>query len=271
VPRTSVSQTRPDVLASLSAIDVARPADLILRQLRHLIATETLRPGDRIPAERDLARQFGVGRSHVRDALRRLEFYGILKTQPQSGTVVASLGGVALTSLIGNVIALDRDDIAAILETRVILEIETARLAAERASREDRQAIAQAQQAFRAKALTGDPALQEDLALHLAIAHAAHNAVLASLVGMIAPDVMRHHGEQRTCTRSRLDAVIDEHQTICAAIASRNPTDAAAAMGLHAQMARKQYERQRALNVVPVEGRNTARAQQGRRTRKRTR
>src|SRR5215467_2346612 len=104
--RTSVSQTRPDVLASLSAIDVARPADLILRQLRHLIATETLRPGDRIPAERDLARQFGVGRSHVRDALRRLEFYGILKTQPQSGTVVASLGGVALTSLIGNVIAL---------------------------------------------------------------------------------------------------------------------------------------------------------------------
>jgi GntR family transcriptional repressor for pyruvate dehydrogenase complex len=241
--RVSAALSRPDLLASLSVIDVERPADLILRQLRQLIAAGSLKPGDRMPAERDLAQQFRVGRSHVRDALRRLEFYGILKTNPQSGTVVARLGVPALTNLIGNVLALDRDDIAALLETRVILEIETARLAAERASPADLKAISGAQQAFRAKAAQGDPALQEDLTLHLAMAQAAHNAVLASLVGLIAPDVMRHHGEHGTCSRSRLAAVIDEHDAICEAIRAHDAPAAAAAMGRHAQKARDQYDR----------------------------
>ena len=243
--RPAASGSRLDVLASLSAVAVERPADQILKQLKQLIATGAVRPGDRMPAERELAQQFGVGRSHVREALRRLEFYGILKTQPQSGTVVARLGVGALTHLIGNVLALDRDDIAALLETRVILEVETARLAAERAAAADLDAIAKAQRAFIARATAGDPALQEDLSLHLAIAHAAHNAVLASLVGLIAPDVMRQHGEHQTCTRARLDSVVDEHQAICDAIAARDVGAAGAAMQRHALMARAQYDRRR--------------------------
>jgi len=249
MPRVPAS---PNLLASLSAIEVERPAELILRQLRQLLAAGTLRPGDRLPAERELARQFGVGRSHVRDALRRLEFYGILETHPQSGTVVARLGVAALNNLIGNVLALDRDDIAAMLETRVILEVETARLAAERASAAQRRAIALAQDSFRNKALAGDPALAEDLDLHLAIAEASRNAVLASLVGLIAPDIMRHHGQQKTCDKARLVAVVDEHQAICDAIAARDPARAAAAMDEHARMAREQYRRTPGARVVPV-------------------
>jgi DNA-binding GntR family transcriptional regulator len=54
---------------------------------------------------------------------------------------------------------------------------------------------------------------------------------------------MRHHGEQNTCSRARLVAVIDEHQAICDAIAARDPEGAAAAMRLHASMARAQYDR----------------------------
>jgi len=243
---------RSSILSSLSAIEVARPSELILQQLRQLIGSGGLRPGDRLPAERDLARQFGVGRSHVRDALRRLEFYGILETHPQSGTVVARLGVAALNNLIGNVLALDSDDIAALLETRVILEVETARLAAERATAAQLRAIAHAQDAFRAKAREGDPALDEDLALHLAIADAARNAVLASLVGLIAPDVMRHHGEHKTCNVQRLVAVVAEHQAICDAIAARNPARAATAMENHARMARDQYRRAPGARVVPV-------------------
>jgi GntR family transcriptional repressor for pyruvate dehydrogenase complex len=249
--RAPAPHSRASLLASLSAIDVARPSELILRQLKQLLASGALRPGDRLPAERDLAQQFGAGRSHVRDALRRLEFYGILETHPQSGTVVARLGVAALTNLIGNVLALERDDIAALLETRVILEVETARLAAQRASAAERRAIQHAQQEFRSKALTGDPALAEDLALHLAIADAARNAVLASLVGLIAPDIMRHHGEQKTCDRARLLAVIGEHQAICDAIAARDPEGAAAAMNDHARMARDQYRRSPKARVVP--------------------
>ena len=231
------------MLSALSAIEVERPAELIVRQLRRLLASGELKPGDRLPAERDLADQFKVGRSHVREALKRLEFYGILQTLPQSGTLVARLGVPALEGLISNVLAFDRDDIASLLETRVVLEIETARRAAERATRDDLRAIQRAQDAFRVRALTGNPALDEDLTLHLAIAAAARNAILASLVGLITPDIMRHHGEQALCDPVRLRQVIGEHDAVCVAIARHDPDAAAQAMHAHARMARAQYDK----------------------------
>ena len=237
------SSPRPPILASLSAIAVERPADLILRQLRDLVGAGALKPGDRLPAERELAAQFGVGRSHVRDALRRLEFYGILQTLPQSGTVVSRLGVAALEGMISNVLSLDRDDISALSETRMALEVETARRAAERATRADVRSIKAAELAFRTRALAGDPALQEDLAFHLAIAQAAHNAVLASLVGLIAPDILRLNGEHKTCSRARLPIVADEHHRVVVAIEAHDPDAAAVAMARHAQMSHDEHFR----------------------------
>jgi len=250
--RTAAPRIRDDVLASLASIGIVRPSDLIVRQLRELVSNGTLKPGDRLPAERELAAQFRVGRSHVRDALRRLEFYGVLRTHPQSGTVVAERGAEALTGVIRNVLEFDGQDLAALLETRVVLEAETARLAAMRASADDRRQVARTQDAFRARASAGHPALHEDLAFHLAIATASRNTVLASLVHLVAPDVMRHHGENKTCDKARLVEVIAEHQAICDAIAARDPDKAAAAMTDHARMARDQYRRAPKARVVPV-------------------
>lgn len=75
------------------------PVDKIRRRIRHLISTGQLSPGDQLPAERKLSERFGVSRGPVRDALQKLAFYGILKTMPQSGTVVAGMGIVALKTL----------------------------------------------------------------------------------------------------------------------------------------------------------------------------
>jgi GntR family transcriptional repressor for pyruvate dehydrogenase complex len=246
MPARPAAHRRSPILISLSAIEVERPADLILRQLRDLVGSGALKPGDRLPAERDLAAQFGVGRSHVRDALRRLEFYGILQTLPQSGTVVSQLGVPALERMISSVLCLDRDDISALSETRVALEVETATRAAERATRADVRAILQAEKAFRTRALAGDPALQEDLALHLAIAQAAHNAVLASLVGLITPNILRLNGEHKTCSRTRLPVVADEHRRVVAAIETRDPVAAARAMADHARQSHDEHFRKTA-------------------------
>jgi GntR family transcriptional repressor for pyruvate dehydrogenase complex len=246
------SRVRDDVLPALAAIGVVRPSELILRQLKELVSNGTLRPGDRLPAERELAAQFGVGRSHVRDALRRLEFYGVLRTHPQSGTVVAERGVEALSGVIRDVLEFDGEDIAALLETRVILEAQTARLAAMRASAEERRQIARAHDLFRTKAAAGDPALHEDLAFHLAIAGAARNTVLASLVHLVAPDIMRHHGENKTCNKPRLLEVVKEHQAICDAIVAREPDKAEIAMTEHARMAREQYRQTSKARVAPV-------------------
>src|ERR1700681_53956 len=153
-----------------------------MRQIRNLLSSGALKAGDRLPAERELAEQLGVGRGHVREALRKLEFYGILQTFPQSGTVVASLGAGALDRLICNLLDLDRDDIKALTETRGILEIHSAQLAAQRASKAAIADIKDALEAFRAEVEAGPPAGEEDLLFTLAIAKSAQNPVMTSLI-----------------------------------------------------------------------------------------
>ena len=78
-----------DVLSNFTEIEVEKPVDKIIRQIRELISSGQLRPGDKLPSERQLSERFGLGRTNVRDAIHKLEFYGILKTLPQSGTFVA--------------------------------------------------------------------------------------------------------------------------------------------------------------------------------------
>ena len=98
------------MIENFREIKVETPHNKIIRQIRSLITSGQLRPGDRLPSERKLAEKFGLGRSVVRDAILKLEIYGIVKTHPQSGTVVAGIGLVALEGLITNVLELDQHD-----------------------------------------------------------------------------------------------------------------------------------------------------------------
>ena len=229
------------IIAQLNAIQVAKPADLIMRQIRNLISSGALRAGDRLPPERVLAERFGVGRGHVREALRRMECYGVLQTFPQSGTVVASLGVAALERLISNLLDLDRDDIKALIETRAILEIHTARLAAERATAASIADLRAALDAFRKEVEAGRTGVEEDLLFHLAVANATGNPVLSSLIGLITPDVMRANKGARVCEAGRARTALAEHEALLAAIAARDPKAALVAMSAHMQMTQEQF------------------------------
>ena len=121
-----------DIDVLFKEIVIETPVDKIIKQLRGLIASGHLKAGDKLPSERKLSDKFGVSRNYVRDALQKLEFYGILKTLPQSGTVVAGIGIAALEGLISDVLKIEDSDFASLVETRVLLETETSRLAAER-------------------------------------------------------------------------------------------------------------------------------------------
>src|ERR1700741_5474999 len=99
-----------DIFENLKAIQVENPADKIIRQLKQLITSGQLKPGDRLPAERVLAERFGVGRSYVREAIMKLEFYGLLKTSPQSGTYVSGYSIKILDSMIRDMRILHRDN-----------------------------------------------------------------------------------------------------------------------------------------------------------------
>ena len=178
------------VLERLQVIEVERPADLAFRQLRRLIVDGVVQPGDALPSERHLAERFGLSRIHVREALQRLEFCGLVRMRPQSGTVVSSTDIRALDGLFENILAFDRDDLAALLETRAALEIQAARLAATRATDEEIADLRATMDAFRAEVRAGNTGIEHDLMFHRKLAEASRNRVMRSLVGVARA---RHH------------------------------------------------------------------------------
>ena len=124
-------------IETIRSIEVETPVDKIIGQLKQLITSGQLQPGDRLPAERLLAEKFGVGRSYVREAILKLEFYGLLKTNPQSGTYVSGLSIKVLDSIITDIIKFNKEDFNALLEARYYLELDAVKLAAERRTAQD--------------------------------------------------------------------------------------------------------------------------------------
>ncbi|UCF98175.1 MAG: FadR family transcriptional regulator [Spirochaetaceae bacterium] len=220
-------------------IEVEKPADLIIKQIRQLISSGRLKPGLRLPSERVLAERFGVGRGHIREALKKLEFYGILKTQPQKGTIVASLGVKALEGLISNLLATDTRDFESLMEIRALLEVHAARLAAKRAGQAEIEEINYAFEDFRRKVEQGQSGLEEDHLFHLKIAEESKNSVLRSLIGLITPDIIAMTRERQDRHAERQQTTVKEHENILEGIRSRDPDRAARAMSEHMDMAHK--------------------------------
>lgn len=221
------------MLDSLQKIRIEKPVDKIIGQIRSLISSGQIEPGDKLPPERKLAEHLGVSRAHVRDAIRKLEFYGILKTLPQSGTIVAGIGIVALEGLITDVLQIESTDFRSLVETRVILERESAAFAAQRRTNEDIIQLSQALKAYATKVKKGLPAVEEDLLFHIKIAEASKNKVLKSLMMIITPDIVSNYINLKVCEKSNENKALAEHELIFDCIINQNSNAASEAMGAH--------------------------------------
>ena len=109
----------------------------IVLQLQQEILSGRLTPGDRLPAERDLATQFGVSRASVREALSVLQSRGFIESRQGGGTIVRSTSESALGTPLGHQLSRSGSAIRNPLEVRYIFEPQTAYLAAERANDEE--------------------------------------------------------------------------------------------------------------------------------------
>lgn len=200
------------VLQSLKEVSLEKPVDVIIRQIKELVISGQLKPGDKLPPERKLSEQMAVGRAHVREALRKLEFYGILKTRPQSGTYVASIGVSALESLIADVLKIDSPSFVSLVETRVLLEEATIRLACERRTKQDIAQLEESLNAYLGKANRGIKAVEEDLMFHLTIAETSKNKVLKSLLLIIIPDIISNYSVFKVCDTVTQKALKEHNQ-----------------------------------------------------------
>lgn len=221
------------IIETIKAIEVESPVDKIIRQLKQLMSEGLLKPGDRLPAERILAEKFGVGRTYVRDAIRKLEFFGLLKTSPQSGTYVAQYNIQMMEGILNDIINFNKNDFFALIEARYYMEINAARLAAQRRTEEDLEALRAAVAAYDAKINAKENAVQEDMFIHLKIANAAKNSVMESMLLLLLPDIIRNIIEKKICGEYRSAEAMAEHHEILKAIADQDEDAAALAMANH--------------------------------------
>lgn len=213
-------------------------SDEIVDQLVDLIARNELRPGERLPPERDLCRQFGVGRTTLREALRSLSTLGIIEGRVGEGTFISENSTRHLEKTLQWGLLLDPKGIEDLIETRLMLECQTAATAAERATTGDLEAIRETVDALKDALTDQNRFLEADLAFHLTIARASQNVILANLLSLTRnylqqwivnslSDPTRPEGERR----ARLS--LEEHRAIVDAIARQDPEGARDQMQLH--------------------------------------
>ncbi|GAL68013.1 FadR/GntR family transcriptional regulator [Jejuia pallidilutea] len=195
----------------------------IIDKIREHINYKNLEPGDKLPSERMLSEKFEVSRSAVREAINRMEFYGLLKSIPQSGTFVANIGVIAMNGMIDDILRLDDPDFKSLVETRILLELKTCRLAALRRTEEDLIKMEEALEAYSNKVNKGEDAVQEDLLFHLAIAKASGNSTINTFMLIITPEIITNFEKYHVCDKGLAKEGIKEHLEIFEAIKNQDP------------------------------------------------
>ena len=222
-----------DKLGSFKEVLVEKPSDLIIKQLRQLITSGELKPGDKLPSERKLSEKMGIGRTYVRDAIKKLEYYGVLKTNPQSGTIVSKLEISSLEGLITDILKMNGTDFFSLVETRVLLETNAVFLAAQRRTEINLENIWQALEAYKIKGEKTGQAVEEDLLFHIAIAEASQNSVLKSLMMILMPDVVSNYEKYKACGPENYKRSLEEHILIFEYIKNKEADKARDAMTIH--------------------------------------
>lgn len=218
----------------------------VIQRVEEQILTGTLKVGDRLPPERDLAVQLEVSRAAVREAMRTLEAQGVVRagvgSGENAGTVVSALPSEALTRLLRLHVALNNFAMGDVVAARVMLERSSASLAAGHATPETLAAVASP-----LAAMAGDVDREEyndlDTAFHIAVAEAGGNRLVADMTIAIREAMRRpilHEleqlGERWPAVRRQLT---EEHRAIHDAIAAGDPARAAELMEAHIHSSRR--------------------------------
>jgi GntR family transcriptional repressor for pyruvate dehydrogenase complex len=204
-------------------------AEVVVAHVRQLIDRGALRPGDRLPAERELAQQVGVSRPSVRAGLRALSAMGVVQSRHGAGTFIRS-GPPALDSEpLSFLAALHGFTREQLFEARRVLEVGVAGLAAERRTGEHLAAIAEEMTGLFASLEEPLDFLRHDIHFHRAIAAAAGNPILASLVEMVSALFYAQRRKTADRARDRRESA-DMHRAIYNALRARDAERARQAM-----------------------------------------
>lgn len=212
-------------------------------QIKERIFRNELVEGEQLPNETELAEQFGVSRTVVREAMKRLEQEGFVEVQRGRGTFVVYRAGEAVRQSLGNLMEAQRgDNWRALVEVRELLEPGIAYLAALRAGEEDLAALRAAVAVMDEAMDDADAYIQADSAFHLALAHATGNALVTALAeSMVALLAAQRKAIFATPTGPQDGQY--HHKRILHAIEHHDGAAARTAMAEHMQQVRRDTKR----------------------------
>jgi GntR family transcriptional regulator, transcriptional repressor for pyruvate dehydrogenase complex len=219
--------------ASLSFSPVSRSklAESVAQQLLAEIRDKALAPGTRIPSERDLMVAFGVGRSTVREAINGMAMIGVLEIRHGQGAFVADPGaGAAVPRAIAA--ALARGVTRELFEARRLVEVHTARLAAQRRTDADLHEVEQALRDHEQAIADGVPAVEPAVRFHVHLAEAAHSEVLGSFVCSFV-EVLTERGPLLEALPGYREWEIEQHRAVFEPVRAGDPEAAAVRMRMH--------------------------------------
>lgn len=202
--------------------------------------------GAKLPTEQEMAAAMGVSRTVVREAVAALKADGLVVTRQGAGAYVANDANRPFR--IDSAQALSLGDLVNIMELRLAIEVEAAALAAERASKAQRRALGGRLDAIDAAIEKGEGAIDEDFALHRAIAAATGNAQFAGLLTFLGRHVIPRQSvriAQQSPENQRvyLTSIQAEHRGIVEAIQNREPAAARSAMREHLERSLQRYRK----------------------------
>jgi GntR family transcriptional repressor for pyruvate dehydrogenase complex len=212
--------------------------DRVVEHVRRLIESGGLKPGDRLPGERDLAHELRVSRPSVRSGLEALESMGVVVSRRGAGTFIADGPPDLGTEPLSLLASLHRFTPAEMFEARLVLEVGIAGLAARHAEGEPLAAMAE--EVTEMFASLDEPAafLRHDVRFHRAVAAACGNRVLAALMEMVAGQFYELRKETVERARDLRDSA-EMHRRIFRAIRARDADAARLAMAEHLESARR--------------------------------
>lgn len=213
----------------------------IAGRLLALLREKQLRPGDKLPSERELAAMMQVSRPSLREGLRALSMLNVLEVRPGDGTYVTSLEPELLVEQLSHVLSLDDSTIFQLFEARKIIEVGLIGLAAGRVTAEDIAALKAHLVASEQAVDDPDAFLLADIELHRKITEIAQNPIMSRIFESVSKLSLASRSRTVQLDRLRDETLID-HRAIVTALEARDAPAAQAAMLRHLENVEKRLK-----------------------------
>ncbi|GAB1818304.1 FadR/GntR family transcriptional regulator [Herbidospora sp. RD11066] len=232
--RTAPAESGPDLFAPVS---LARISQAIVDQIRLLMREGKLKPGDRLPSERELCARFGVSRVTVREALRVLEAGGLvdIRVGAHGGAFVTTPTNTRLGEGLADLITLSPLTSSEITEARMVFELGIVPMVVERATPEDIAALKEICAKQRAALEDDHYTMTLSAEFHTRVAACTHNAAIEMLVQSFHGPLLKSLQEAQSLAPLMGHRGAGEHEDFVAAIEAKDAARASAIMREHLQ------------------------------------